>query len=69
MDISCICSRLYIAEDKIEVEGLQIINGAQTVKALVNASRARGGEAPPWLRNPPIILVRITEIPGGHGQS
>jgi AIPR protein len=51
------------------VEGLQVINGAQTVKALVNAARTRGSEPSPWLRDTPTILVRITEIPGGHGQS
>jgi len=67
--ISCICSRLHVAEDKVEVEGLQVINGAQTVKALVNAARTRGSEPSPWLRDTPTILVRITEIPGGHGQS
>jgi hypothetical protein len=67
--ISCICSSLHVAEDKIEVEGLQVINGAQTVKALVNASRTRGGEVSPWSSLTPTILVRITEIPGGHGQS
>jgi AIPR protein len=67
--ISCICSRLLVADDKIEVEGLQVINGAQTVKALVNAARTRGSEPLPWLRDTPTILVRITEIPGGHGQS
>jgi hypothetical protein len=67
--ISCICSRLHVAEDKVEVEGLQVINGAQTVKALVNAARTRGSEPSPWLGDTPTILVRITEIPGGHGQS
>jgi hypothetical protein len=67
--LSCICSQLHVAEDKIEVDGLQVINGAQTVKALVNASRTRGSEPSPWMHNIPVILVRITEIPGGHGQS
>jgi hypothetical protein len=42
---------------------------AQTVKALVNAARTRGSEPSPWLRDMPTILVRITEIPGGHGHS
>src|SRR5262249_39304122 len=67
--ISCICTRLHVAEDKVEVEGLQVINGAQTVKALVNASRTRGVEPSPWLKDAPSILVRVTEIPGGHAQS
>ena len=39
--ISCICKELKISENQIDVSGLQVINGAQTVKALFNAGRMR----------------------------
>jgi hypothetical protein len=64
--ISCLCTALSDKKDRVEVTGLQVINGAQTVKALVNVSR--GPRTPPeWNETPPIVLVRITEIPGGYG--
>jgi AIPR protein len=67
--ISCICRSMTVRADRIDVTGLQVINGAQTVKALVNAARTRFGEISPWAANTPVILVRITEIPGGYGTS
>lgn len=67
--ISCLCNRLEPHDDRIEVRGLQVINGAQTVKALVSAARAGKQKPPSWTNSPPTILVRITEIPGGYGQS
>ncbi len=67
--ISCICKELKVFENKIEVSGLQVINGAQTVKALFNAGRLRPNQVDPWMSHIPHILVRITEIPGGYGQS
>jgi hypothetical protein len=67
--ISCVCTKLEIHEDKIEVVGLQVINGAQTVKALVNAGKTRMNKSDPWSNYIPQVLVRITEIPGGYGKS
>ena len=60
--ISCLARKVTLAEsgDRIEAEGLQIINGAQTVKALVKA--AEGHHLDPE----PSILVRITEISRGY---
>ena len=56
-------------DNRIEVRGLQVINGAQTVKALVRAGTHRQGEPDPWSKDTPRVLVRITEIPGGYGTS
>ena len=67
--ISCLCTSLKDHKDRIEVTGLQVINGAQTVKALVNVARASRSTPPEWNEMPPIVLVRITEIPGGYGQA
>jgi len=67
--ISCLCTSLIDHRDRVEVTGLQVINGAQTVKALVNVARASKSTPPEWNETPPIVLVRITEIPGGYGQA
>jgi hypothetical protein len=67
--ISCLCNHLEIHGDRIEVRGLQVINGAQTVKALVRAGAHRPDEPHPWMSDTPRVLVRITEIPGGYGSS
>lgn len=67
--ISCLCTRLTDHDDRIGVTGLQVINGAQTVKALVNAVRMAKGKPANWGDSPPLVLVRITEIPEGYGQS
>jgi hypothetical protein len=56
--ISCLATRLEIDTDRVTVTGLQVINGAQTVKALFKASannRWSGTE------NVPGLLMRITE--------
>ncbi|WP_298255605.1 AIPR family protein [Bradyrhizobium sp.] len=66
--ISCLCRELSASEKQIDVTGLQVINGAQTVKALVNAARSREG-IDRWATHPPTVLVRITEISGGYGAS
>jgi hypothetical protein len=67
--ISCLCTKLSVHDDRIEVRGLQVINGAQTVKALVRAGTHRPAEPDPWSSAVPRVLVRITEIPGGYGAS
>ncbi|OQW59172.1 MAG: hypothetical protein A4S14_04020 [Proteobacteria bacterium SG_bin9] len=67
--ISCLCKKLDVFDDRIEVVGLQVINGAQTVKALVNAGRERLEHGPSWSKHLPNVLVRITEIPSGYGSA
>ena len=44
--ISCLCNKLDSHPDRLEVTGLQVINGAQTVKALVNIVKPRSLRAP-----------------------
>jgi hypothetical protein len=67
--ISCLCNKLDSHPDRLEVTGLQVINGAQTVKALVNVVNNARGVPPQWANGAPKVLVRITEIPGGYGSS
>jgi hypothetical protein len=67
--ISCLCNKLDSYPDRLEVTGLQVINGAQTVKALVNIVNSARGVPPQWASGAPKVLVRITEIPGGYGSS
>ncbi len=61
--ISCIGSKVEIDGDKAQVDGFQVINGAQTVKSLYRARRA-------WKPDEePLVLVRITEISAGYGEA
>ena len=66
--ISCLCTRLDITDEKVTVHGLQVINGAQTVRSLVQASRPRRGGPAPWGNKAPVVLTRITVIPEGYAQ-
>jgi len=66
--ISCLCTSLDVQEEKITISGLQVINGAQTVRSLVMASRPRRGGPSPWVKDQPVILTRITVIPEGYAQ-
>ena len=50
------------------VYGLQVINGAQTVRSLVQASRPKRGGPSPWTNETPVVLTRITVIPEGYAQ-
>lgn len=62
--ISCLATRLDQLEDRITASGLQVINGAQTVKSLYRASLHSG-----WKTGPqPMILVRISEVEKGYGE-
>jgi hypothetical protein len=56
--ISCLATKLQIREDRVEVSGLQVINGAQTVKALFKADAKHRWNNP---ENEPGLLMRITE--------
>jgi hypothetical protein len=62
--ISCLAKEVYwdvSNQDRVEVVGLQVINGAQTVKALVKAAKFFKDKLP-------LILVRITELEKGYGE-
>lgn len=61
--ISCLAKSMVIdhATGQVITHGIQVINGAQTVKAL--ASAAEGGSLDPSIR----VLMRITEVPNGYG--
>jgi hypothetical protein len=59
--VSCLANKLVISSDQTYVitEGLQIINGAQTIKSLVKAG---------MLDDKPMVLLRITEVPVTYGK-
>ena len=58
--ISCLARSVVVGDGYIDVVGLQVINGAQTVRSLVRAAKK-------WSREKPKVLVRITEIKEGYG--
>lgn len=61
--ISCVAKSIDVSDDRVAIKGLQIINGAQTVKALLNASKKKT-----WAeKGSPLVLVRIIEVPKGYG--
>jgi hypothetical protein len=61
--VSALAKQIQVGpeKDRIVTNGLQIINGAQTIKALVRA--AHNGSLSSDLK----ILFRVTGIPGGYG--
>ena len=66
--ISCLATKVTLHEESIEVTGLQVINGAQTVKALVHVAKSiERNRLLYWNDLVPQVLVRITEIPEGYG--
>jgi AIPR protein len=64
--VSCLATRVDIHPEKISVTGLQVINGAQTVKALVESSK-KAKKGADWKSSKPHVLVRITEIEENYG--
>jgi len=60
--VSCLARKAVLCEEgnALKTEGLQVINGAQTVKALVKAfaDKFKNGE--------PLVLLRVTEVPKGY---
>ena len=62
--ISCLAKKVKLEEQssKVSIEGLQVINGAQSVKALVKAAKKLEATQP-------LILVRITEIGQQYGEA
>jgi hypothetical protein len=57
--ISCLANLVTLRDNTVEVVGLQVINGAQTIRSLVHAGK--------FGTNVPFVLVRITEIAEGYG--
>ena len=60
--ISCLAKKATVTENGsvLITQGLQVINGAQTVKALVKASHDK-------FKTEPLVLVRVTEVEKGYG--
>jgi hypothetical protein len=65
--IGCLAESVDVRAGSVVAKKLQVINGAQTVKALVRAA-GKLGKAKSWDAHQPIILVRITEV-GSYGSS
>lgn len=59
--ISCLAIEMEIIEDRVKAKGLQVINGAQTVKALVRAGGNEKDNPQKGKSAEPLVLVRITE--------
>jgi hypothetical protein len=57
--ISCLATKVTVTDNAVEVIGLQVINGAQTIRSLVHVGKF-GSQLP-------FVLVRITEIAEGYG--
>ena len=57
--ISCLATKVTVTDNAVEVIGLQVINGAQTIRSLVHVGKF-GSQVP-------FVLVRITEIAEGYG--
>ena len=57
--IACVAASVDVDHDRhaLSAKSLQVINGAQTVKSLVKASKKE------WANGEPLVLVRVTEIP------
>jgi AIPR protein len=60
--ISCLATGVTVSEKSVLVTGFQVINGAQTVKALVHVDKSKK-----WAAQIPCVLVRVTEIKEGYG--
>lgn len=63
--ISCVASKVDFDREanSVTAHGFQVINGAQTLRSLHKASLKK------WKSGKPFVLVRITEIPDGYGES
>ena len=57
--ISCLATKVTLTGNDVEVVGLQVINGAQTIRSLVHVGK--------FGLKVPVVLVRITEIAEGYG--
>jgi hypothetical protein len=67
--VSCVATSMTVEGDRVHTRGLQVVNGAQTLKALHRAaSKFKAGE-PIWPETKPLVLVRITEVGESYGSS
>lgn len=64
--VSCVATSITIDGDKLMADGLQVINGAQTVRALAKTFAKDQGHS--WIHQSPQIIVRVTEIEQGYAQ-
>jgi len=65
--ISCLGTSVEVVDqDRLRVKGLQVINGAQTVKALHRANTQKPWKGPATI---PLLLVRVTEVSKGYGEA
>lgn len=66
--ISCLGTSVEVVNrgDRLKVKGLQVINGAQTVKALHRANQQKPWKIPSTI---PLVLVRVTEVSKGYGEA
>ncbi len=62
--IACLARKVEVNdnEDRLTTEGIQVINGAQTVKSLFRASQPKAPS------HDPLVLVRVTEVSKGYGE-
>ena len=63
--VSCLAKQLTINDDRVSALGLQVINGAQTVRALREATRGRRASDLATVQ----VLVRITEALDQYGSN
>ena len=56
---SCLATQVTVTDNAVEVVGLQVINGAQTIRSLVHVGQ--------FGSHVPFVLVRVTEIAEGYG--
>lgn len=62
--IACLATAVELNTDSVKVRGLQVINGAQTVKSIIHVAKdINRHKANYWNDGVPQVLVRITEIP------
>ncbi len=62
--IGCLAEKMEVTKDRIQVRGLQVINGAQTVRAIHKASKDK--ETAEAVKQA-LVLVRVTEAAGQYG--
>lgn len=62
--ISCIAKSIDVQANRVAIKGLQVINGAQTIRTLLKASNSNKKT---WAeKGTPILLVRIIEVPNSY---
>jgi len=62
--IACLAEKLEVKDDRVIAKGLQVINGAQTLRALAKAASRQQGRRP---TQDALILLRITQAATQYG--